>query len=62
LFIAAAVMRLEKWRFNYGRKLTPQRICDFVMPDDESLYAWAEEKISMWKKVTESAVANYSNE
>lgn len=62
LFVAAAVIRLEKWRFNYGRKLTPQRICDFVMPDDEELYAWAEEKITMWKKVTESAVANYIDE
>jgi len=26
LFIAAAVLRLERWRFNYGRKATPERI------------------------------------
>ena len=29
LAIAAATLGLERWRFNYGRKLTPSRITDF---------------------------------
>lgn len=36
LFIAAATVRHEKWRFNYGRKVTPSRIEHLVlnrMPD-----------------------------
>ena len=31
LFIAAATIRLEKWRFNYGRKITPSRVAGFVL-------------------------------
>jgi type I restriction enzyme M protein len=31
MFIAAATIRHEKWRFNYGRKITPSRIAHFVL-------------------------------
>ena len=31
LFLAAATVRLEKWRFNYGRKITPTRVAEFVL-------------------------------
>lgn len=32
LYIAAAVIRGEKWRFSYGRKATPERISKFPLP------------------------------
>ncbi|MFH0958672.1 MAG: N-6 DNA methylase, partial [Pseudomonadota bacterium] len=35
LYIAAAVIRQERWRFNYGSKITPSRIAQFPLPHDE---------------------------
>lgn len=32
LYVAAAVARQERWRFNYGRKITPDRIAGFPLP------------------------------
>jgi hypothetical protein len=32
MYVAAAVIRNEAWRFNYGRKITPERIADFPLP------------------------------
>lgn len=32
LYIAAAVIRKERWRFNYGAKITPERIISFPLP------------------------------
>lgn len=40
LYIAAAVVRLERWRFNYGRKITPQRVATFPLPISASLVKW----------------------
>jgi type I restriction enzyme M protein len=37
LYVAAAVARQERWRFNYGRKLTPSRIAHFKLPTGEHL-------------------------
>jgi type I restriction enzyme M protein len=40
LYTAAAVVRLERWRFSYGRKITPQRIANFKIPKDAALLRW----------------------
>lgn len=37
LYVAAAAIRNEKWRFSYGRKATPARIADFPLPYTEEL-------------------------
>ena len=37
LYIAAAVIRQERWRFNYGRKITPDRIADYPVPTGEDV-------------------------
>ena len=37
LFITAAVLRLERWRFNYGRKATPARIAFMKVDRDAEL-------------------------
>ena len=39
LYVAAAVLRHEKWRFDYGRKMTPQRIAGFPLDLDADLLA-----------------------
>lgn len=40
LYVAAAVARIERWRFNYGRKITPSRIAGFLLPSNPRLLAW----------------------
>jgi hypothetical protein len=37
LYIAAAAIRNERWRFSYGRKATPARIADFPLPHSAEL-------------------------
>lgn len=59
LFIAAAIIRLERWRFSYGRKLTPARISDFVMKDTLELVQWVEDNISNWNTVIQNALRTY---
>ncbi len=61
LFIAAALIRLERWRFNYGRKLTPLRICNFRMSRMPELENWVETEFERWQKLAETAVAAYSS-
>lgn len=39
LYVAAAVVRQERWRFNYGRKITPGRIAPFKLPTSQHLLA-----------------------
>jgi type I restriction enzyme M protein len=46
LYVAAAVLRLEKWRFNYGRKMTPDRIAAFPIPSDEDLLQWVRTQLN----------------
>ena len=36
-YIAAAILRLERWRFNYGRKMTPPKIETFAMKPQKSI-------------------------
>jgi type I restriction enzyme M protein len=59
-FIAAAIIRSEKWRFSYGRKLTPSRICSFPMTRMTELESWVHSALSKWQKIIESAVAAYA--
>ena len=37
LYIAAAVIRSERWHFNYGMKATPDRISRYPLPLGENL-------------------------
>lgn len=60
-FIAAAIIRLEKWRFSYGRKLTPSRICAFPMTRIDALEKWVQSSLDNWQKITEAAVAVYGS-
>lgn len=60
MFIAAALIRLERWRFNYGRKLTPLRICNFRMSRMPELEKWVDEQLERWKSITENTISLYS--
>ncbi|HUX04829.1 MAG TPA: N-6 DNA methylase, partial [Acidimicrobiales bacterium] len=40
LYVAAAVLRHERWRFDYGRKMTPSRISSFPLRLDDELLSW----------------------
>jgi hypothetical protein len=42
--VAAAILRRERWRFDYGRKMTPARIAGFPMRLDRELSAWIAEE------------------
>ena len=57
LFVCAATLRLERWRFSYGRKLTPSRICGFSFHRRPALEAAVEQRIERWRTITEQAVA-----
>ena len=37
LYVAAAVVRSEAWRFSYGRKATPDRVASFPLPVGDDL-------------------------
>lgn len=39
-WIAAATVRLERWRFNYGRKITPARIVNFRLRRDSQIHSF----------------------
>ena len=61
LVIAAAILHAEKWRFNYGRKLTPNRIARFRLPDSAPLEEWVEAKLVDMTKVIAASLAPYSD-
>ena len=60
-FIAASIIRLERWRFSYGRKLTPARICEFRMSHMPALEEWIETQISAWDNIIRASVQFYSS-
>jgi type I restriction enzyme M protein len=57
LFLCAATIRLERWRFSYGRKLTPARICGFPFRRRPDLERAVTRRIEQWRTITEQAVA-----
>ncbi len=61
LFIAAAVIRLEKWRFSYGRKLTPSRIAEYRLDISLTLELWATERRAQWRAITEQSLLPYAD-
>jgi len=46
LYVAAAVVRTESWRFSYGRKITPSRMARFKMPLVDGLLDWIKRRMS----------------
>lgn len=61
LVIAAACLHAEKWRFSYGRKLTPARIAEFILPQDALLEEWVTARIAQTKQVVQAALSVYDH-
>ena len=59
LVVATARLHLERWRFNYGRKLTPSRICDFPVSITPTLHKWSSERIEAMGHVVSTALQIY---
>lgn len=57
LAIAAAVLRIERWRFNYGRKLTPSRIVDFDYAPNQGIVDAIKPAIDRFAQVRDAAMA-----
>lgn len=58
LYVAAAAIRNERWRFSYGRKATPDRIADFPLPHTDELLARVEEYLVRAARVEDQILAD----
>jgi len=62
LFLSAAVLRLEKWRFDYGRKITPERIAHIKISRDKSLREWIKKRYSLAKPLMDKILDTLKDE
>lgn len=62
LVLTAATLHAERWRFNYGRKLTPSRIAQFKLPSSPSLRKWVADKIDTIMDVIAASLAPYQDQ
>lgn len=62
LVLAAASLQAEKWRFTYGRKLTPSRIASFRMPTSASLHEWVSHKMLDVRNVIAASLKPYQTD
>jgi type I restriction enzyme M protein len=56
LYIAAAVIRHERWRFNYGRKITPVRIANYPVPASEAILSRVRQHIEEGQRLEDMAL------
>jgi type I restriction enzyme M protein len=56
LYVAAAAIRNERWRFSYGRKATPDRIADFPVPHTDELLARVEDYLARAARVEDQMI------
>lgn len=59
LVIAAAIIHSEKWRFSYGRKLTPERIAEFPLQISDALERWVNVRLAHMEKIVATSLAPY---
>lgn len=62
LYVAAAVVRLERWRFSYGRKATPDRIAGFKLPLSEPLLAWVRKRQAEVARLSGGIVRSFTSD
>lgn len=58
LYIAAAAIRNEKWRFSYGRKATPARIADLPLAHDGELVERVTDYLERAARVEDQMIAD----
>ena len=57
--LVLATLHAERWRFSYGRKLTPQRIADFRLPKSSDAREWVERKLLVNQIVIDASLQPY---
>ena len=62
LYVAAATLRYERWRFDYGRKMTPSRIAGFRLRLDPDLLQWVGQQIEHAVLIENHALALFGQE
>ena len=62
LVLTAATLHAERWRFNYGRKLTPSRVAHFALPSSNALNDWVAAKIDSIGTVIAASLAPYQED
>lgn len=62
LYVAAATLRDERWRFDYSRKMTPARIAYFPLRLDPGLMAWVRDQLSRARMVERQALEAFGKE
>ncbi len=58
LYIAAAAIRNERWRFSYGRKATPARIAAFPLPHTDEFLERVTDYLARATQVEDQILAN----
>lgn len=59
LYVAAAVIRRERWRFDYSRKLTPERIAGLPLPSTKSILEGVREQINSVRRIEQIAIGEF---
>lgn len=62
LILAASAIRLEKWRYNYGRKITPARLAGVKLKHSKALLNATSRLHERFRQVVEASLAPYGNE
>ncbi|MGH8012896.1 MAG: HsdM family class I SAM-dependent methyltransferase [Candidatus Binataceae bacterium] len=62
LYIAAATLRRERWRFDYGRKITPERIAGFPLSlEDNGLLEWIRDERAKALVIEQRAIRSFNS-
>ncbi len=62
LILAASAIRLEKWRFNYGRKITPLRLARVKIPTSAVLMDYVAKLYGRFESVIAASLDPYRGE
>ena len=62
MYIAAAAIRSERWRFNYGMKVTPDRISPYPLLVDEARLLWVRQCLEQASSVELAALEAANDE
>ena len=62
LILAASAIRLEKWRYNYGRKITPTRLASVKLSHSRALLKTTGQMYDRFKDVIEASLNPYRTE
>lgn len=59
LLLAASAIRLEKWRYNYGRKITPQRLANIKLAHSAEIEEFTTRLFGKFTRVIETSLDPY---